>query len=133
VSGQEFWGIESPSDAYHVPKSWLKSFSRLGDPGMTLGRCSCGFDVFCAVHPWTVCACLDRYADCLDRATIFRLEASFVLRTVRACLPDSLPILQRTVRGSQADSPICTQILAKVVWFLCFFSSASTCASRNHS
>jgi hypothetical protein len=40
------------------PKSWLKSFTRLGDPGMTLGRCSCGFVVFCAVHPRTVCACL---------------------------------------------------------------------------
>jgi hypothetical protein len=57
VRGQEFWGVASPSDAYHLPKSFLKSFSYLGDLVMILGRCSCKSAVFCAVLPWTVCVC----------------------------------------------------------------------------
>jgi hypothetical protein len=73
------------------------------------------------------------FSELLDRSGVFRLEATFVLRTVAPCLSVSPPLLSRIVRGSQADCPVCTQILAKVVRFLCFFSTASTCASRNRS
>jgi hypothetical protein len=67
------------------PKSWLKSFSYLGDPGTTLGRCSCEFTGFYFVRSWIVCVCLadspwladisrplvNHSADCLDRTAIF--------------------------------------------------------------
>jgi hypothetical protein len=129
------------------PKSWLKSFRRLGDPGMTLGRCSCEFSVFCAVHPRTVCACLadspwladsprgvaDRSADYLDRTCVFGWWRLLYCGPSAPCLPDSPPLLWRIVRGSQADSLICMLILAKFDRFLCFFSSASACVSRNRS
>jgi hypothetical protein len=58
------------------PKSYLKSFSRLGDPVTTLGRCSCEFAVFYAVHPRTVRVCLadsPRLADSPKRSrTVLR-------------------------------------------------------------
>jgi hypothetical protein len=114
---------------------------------MNLGRCSCEFAFFCAVDPRNVRASLadssrladsplgiaDHSVDRLDRTGVFRLEAFSVQRTVHACLPDSPPLPWRTVRGSQADSLIYTQNLAKFDRFLCFFSSASACASRNRS
>jgi hypothetical protein len=129
------------------PKSWLKSFSRLGDPGTTLGRCSCEFTGFCSVRSQTIRACLadsprladstlgvaDHSADRLDRSGVFGWTRLLYRGPSAPCLPDSPSLLLRTVRGNQVDSLICTQILAKVVLFLCFFSSASACVSRNRS
>jgi hypothetical protein len=87
---------------------------------MTLGRCSCEFVVFCTVHPRTVRACLadspwladcprplaNHSADHLDRSGVFRLEATFVLRAVRALSSgQSAPSLADSPRqpGGQSD------------------------------
>jgi hypothetical protein len=96
------------------PKSSLKCLSHLGDPVTTLGRCSCEFAFFYAVHPRTVCELFpdsSRLADSPQGARgpfggpfthkrVLRLETSFVLWTVRACLQDSSPPPCRTVCGS---------------------------------
>jgi hypothetical protein len=75
---------------------------------MTLGRCSCEFAGFCYVGSRAVPACLADslqlanslrpLVDHLDRDGVFRLEATFVMRTVRALSSrQSTPFL--------ADSP----------------------------
>jgi hypothetical protein len=75
---------------------------------MTLGRCSCEFALFCAVHPQTVRACLadsPRLVDCPQGAR-GPLERTFVLRIVRACLSrQSAPSLADSLLqlGGQSD------------------------------
>jgi hypothetical protein len=79
----------------------------------------------------------DPFVDCF--AYHLRRGVFFIWRRLLYCgqsmptCPDSPPSLWRTVCGSSADSPICTQNLAKFVRFLCFFASASACALRNRS
>jgi hypothetical protein len=128
------------------PKSWLKSFSRLGDPGTTLGRCSCEFAGFYSVRSRTIRACLadsllgvaDHSADRLDKNGVFQLEVTFVLRTVHALSSRQSAAARRTVRSVRRFLPRLfgsfvsfLVLLAKVVRFLCFVFSASACASRN--
>jgi hypothetical protein len=128
-------------------KSWLKSFSSLGDLGTTLGRCSREFACFFSVRSRTVRACLAdsplltdsplgvavHSANRLDRSSVFGWRRLLYYGPSAPYLRDSPPLLWRIVRGSQADSLICTQIIAKVVRFLCSFSSATACVSKNHS
>jgi hypothetical protein len=97
-----FWGTASPSYANHLPKILPQDLQPFGRSGDDFG------EVFLRVRDFHRCSSIDRprvsgadrSADHLDRTIVFRLEASFVLRTVRACLPDNPPLPWQTVRGS---------------------------------
>jgi hypothetical protein len=93
--------------------------------GQLWGGVLAGSLFFCAVHPQTVRACLadssrladslrplvDHSVDRLDRSGVFRLEATFVLRTVCSLSSgQSAPSL--------VNNPIYTLILAKFDQFL---------------
>jgi hypothetical protein len=119
VRGQEFWGITSPNDAHHLPQILPQELQ-------LFGRCSDDFgEVFLRVRGFLHSSSSGRpgladspqgVADCsadrLDRIVFFRLEASFVLRTVRTCLSDNPPLpcgqsasARRTIRSVRRNLP----------------------------
>jgi hypothetical protein len=155
------------------PKSCLKRLSHLGDPVTTLGRCPCKFTFFCAVCPRTVHVFFldsSRLVDSSEEAhrrfgrpfrqkCVLQLETSFVLRIVRACLPDSPPlpggqstVARRTVRfvrrklpsliGSFASFLVlplvfqgivprtCSYFITMLSWLLVVDSTHHSCVTR---
>jgi hypothetical protein len=114
VRGQEFWGIASPSDAYHLPQilpQELQPFERSGDD---FG------EVFLRVWEFLCSSCTDcplvfggqPARGCGPFCRLFRQNSCFsggsvfLQRTVRSCLPDRSPhpggqsaVARRTVRS----------------------------------
>jgi hypothetical protein len=108
-SRQKDWGIASPSDAYHLPKilpQELKPFGRSGDDFGKVVLRVCGFLRRSSTdrrEPFPDSPRLAEssqgthrpFGEPFRQNSGFLLERSFVLHTVRACLPDSPPLLGR--------------------------------------
>jgi hypothetical protein len=120
VRGQEFWGIASPSDAYHLPQILAQELPPLGRSGDDFG------EVFLRVLGFLRSSSTDRlrmlggqsvagrqsargsrsFCGLFRQNLCFWLVATFVLRTVRALSSgQSAPSLADSPRqpGGQSD------------------------------